>query len=359
MTEKKKRSFWKGYGIFLVILLLLVVAAFIAEWVILKNFQSSFSVEEKNEWLESQKAFEAYIDKMSYGSWTDLWFESNPESLDSRGDVLASMEQKLSSGVSYARAKNYTDEAPVYVVENEEGSIAEFTLAKDDSGNWQVISAKMRQEGKESGQIVVPSGTVVFCNGTELSDSYRIDSVSAFPFEAEYGSELKNPVLVETWEVTGQSGTPVMTAESPSGTEIIDDDGNPVLSVSVTDHREIKDKAREFFDAFFKYGMYGYYEVQANADATARLCRKDSQAYNYVYTTQNAFQNAPCWSVYVFNELTESPMIKWADNAYTIDFTYDVEATYRGNEKNFVSGTYRILVMDLGDGFEVCGIINH
>ena len=36
----------------------------------------------------------------------------------------------------------------------------------------------------------------------------------------------------------------------------------------------IKDVAREFFDMFFKYGMYGYYEVQANADATAKLCRE-------------------------------------------------------------------------------------
>ena len=359
MTEKKKISFWKGYGIFLIVLFLLVIAALIAFWFVLKNFQKDFNVEEKNEWLESQKAFEAYIDKMSYGSWTDLWFESNPESLDSRGDVLASMEQMLSSGISFARAKNYTDEAPVYVVENEEGSIAEFSLAKDDSGTWQVISAKMRQEGKESAQILAPTGAAVSCNGVELDDSYCVSSVSAFQFDNEYGSELRNPVLVQTWEVTGQSGKPVLTVQAPSGTEIIDDNGNPVLSVSVSEHKEIKDIARNFFDAFFKYGMYGYYEVQANADAAAKLCRKDSQAYNYVYTTQNAFQNAPCWSSYVFNELTESPMIKWADNAYTIDFVYDAEATYRGNEKNYVSGDYRILVMDLGDGFEVCGIINN
>ena len=359
MTDKKRSGFGKFYRIFLIVLLILVAAALAAVWFMLKNFQKSYSVEENNDWLESQNAFEAYIDKMSYGAWTDLWFESNPESLDSRGDVLAAMEQLLSSGISYARAKNYTDEAPVYVVENDEGSIAEFSLEKDASGNWQVVSARMRQEGKESAQIVVPSGTAVFCNGVELDDSYCVSAESAFPFADDYGTNLKNPVLVQTWEVTGQSGTPVMTAEAPSGTEIIDDNGNPVLGVRVSDYAQIKDTARKFFDAFFKYGMYGYFDVQANADAAARLCRKDSQAYNYVYTTQNAFQNAPCWSVYVFNELIESPMIKWAENAYTIDFTYDVEATYRGTEKNYVNGTYRILVMDLGDGFEVCGIINH
>ena len=199
----------------------------------------------------------------------------------------------------------------------------------------------------------------MYCNGVELKDSYCINSESVFPFESEYGNDLKNPVMVQTWEVTGQSGTPVMTVETPAGTEIIEDNGDPVLSVKVSDYKEIKDVAREFFDMFFKYGMYGYYEVQANADATAKLCREGSQARNYVYTIQNAFQNAPCWSVYVFNSMVESPMIKWADNAYTIDFTYDVEATYRGTEKNYVNGTYRILVMDLGNGFEVCGIMNH
>ncbi len=359
MTEKKRSGFRKFYGVFIIVLLILVIAALICVWTLLKNFQKSYSVEEKNDWLESQNAFEAYVDKMSYGEWTDLWFASNPESLDSRGDVMTAMEQMLSSGISYARAKDYTDEKPIYVVQNEEGSIAEFTLEKDDSGNWQVISAKVRREGKESAQILAPSGSRVFCNGVELDDTHCINSESVFPFAGEYGSDLKNPVLVQTWEITGQSETPVMTVEAPSGTEIIEDNGDPVLSVSASDYKEIKDAARKFFDAFFKYGMYGYYEVRENADAAARLCRKDSQAYNYIYTTQNAFENAPCWSVYVFNKLIESPMIKWADNAYTIDFEYDVEATYRGTEKNYVSGTYRVLVMDLGDGFEVCGIINH
>ena len=359
MTEKKSSGFRKFYVVFLIVLFVLVIIALAAVWFTLKNYQDEVKTVNTDEWIESQSAFEAYVDKMSYGSWTDLWFESNPESLDSRGDVLAAMEQMLSSGVSYARAKNYTDEAPVYVVENEEGSIAEFTMAKDAAGKWQVVSARMRQEGKESARIMVPSGTAVFCNGVELDDSYCIGSESVFPFEADYGSDLVDPVLVQTWEVTGQAEPPVLSAEAPAGTEILEENGSPVLSVNVSANSDIKDCARKFFDAFFKYGMYGYFDLQANADAAAHLCRKDSQAYRYVYTTQNAFQNAPCWSVYVFNSLIESPMIKWAENAYTIDFTYDVEATYRGTEKNYVNGTYRILVMDLGDGFEVCGIMNH
>ncbi len=359
MTETRKTGFRKFYGVFIIVLLILVIAALVAVWFVLRNFQDTVEEDEDDEWIASQAAFEAYIDKMSYGSWTDLWFESNPESFDSRGDVLAAMEQMLSSGVSYARAKSYTDEVPVYVVENDDGTIAEFTLEKDVSGNWQVISAKMRQSGTESAQIQAPTGSKVYCNGEELDASYCIASDSVFPFADEFGTALTDPVLVQTWEVTGQSSTPVLTADAPAGTTIIEENGAPVLEVSTADYQAIKDTARRFFDAFFKYGMYGYFDLQANADAAARLCRKDSQAYKYIYKTQNAFQNAPCWSVYVFNELIESPMIKWADNAYTLDFTYDVEATYRGTEKNYVNGTYRILVMDLGDGFEVCGIMNH
>ena len=124
------------------------------------------------------------------------------------------------------------------------------------------------------------------------------------------------------------------------------------------DYPEIKAAAEKFFNAFFKYGMYGYYDADMNAAACARLCRKDSQAYNYVYSTLNAYHNAPCGSNYFFNSLTEAPMIRWAENAYSLDFVYDAEATYAGREKNYVSGTYRILVMDRGDGFEVCGIVN-
>ncbi len=358
MTEKKRSGFGKAYGIFAAVLLVLVAAFLVTVWFVLKNYQAAVQSEEKSEWIDSQAAFEDYVKGMSYGDWTDLWFEANPESLDSRGDVLVRMEELLSSGVSFARAKSYTDEAPVYVVENGSGSVADFALRKDDSGTWQVVSASMRLRGTESARITAPSGCKVYCNGVELDDSHCSESGSAFFLQSEYGQLLTDPVSVVTWEITGQSGTPVLTAEAPAGTVIIEDKGMPVLSVDPEDYPEIKAAAEKFFNAFFKYGMYGYYDADMNAAACARLCRKDSQAYNYVYSTLNAFHNAPCWSNYFFNSLTEAPMIRWAENAYSLDFVYDAEATYAGREKNYVSGTYRILVMDLGDGFEVCGIVN-
>ena len=358
MIEKKRSGFGRAYGIFVIILLLLVAACLVTVWFLLKNYQESVQAENNSEWIDSQAAFEEYVEKMSYGDWSDLWLEANPESLDSRGDVLVKMEEILSDGVSYARAKSYTDETPVYVVENNEGSIAEFSLEKDDSGNWQVVSASMRLHGTESAQIEAPSGCKVYCNGIELDNTHSLETGSAFFLKNEYGDALVEPVSVLTWEITGQSGTPVLTAEAPAGCEIIDDKGLPVLSVDPNNYPEIKAAAEAFFHAFFKYGMYGYYDADINAAACARLGRKDSQAYNYIYTTLNAFHNAPCWSSYVFNNLTEAPMIKWAENAYSLDFEYDAEATYMGREKNYVSGKYRILVMDLGDGFQVCGIIN-
>ena len=358
MSEKKKSGFIRFYAIFLLFLLLIVIVALAAVWIFLRGYQDDVEAAVNDEWKASQEAFEAYIDHLNYDAWADMWFEANPESLDSRNDIKDIIKEKLSEGITFARAKNYTDTDPVYVVENGDGTLAEFSLAKDPSGSWQVVSSRMRIKGRESAQITVPSGTDVFCNEVKLDDSCCISSESVFPFGAEYESKLENPVMLQTWEVTGQAVKPVMTVQAPDGTEVIDDNGTQVLGVDVSAHSEIRDTAKAFFDAFIKYGMYGYYDLQANADATARLCRKDSQAYNYVYTTQNAFQNAPCWSVYVFNRLTESPMIKWADNAYTIDFEYDIEATYRGTDKNYVSGEYRILVMDLGDGFEVCGILN-
>ncbi len=358
MTEKRRPGFGRKYGIFVLILLLLVIAFLIAVWFFLKSFQQSVESESSSEWIDSQAAFENYVEKMSYGDWTDLWFDANPESMDSRGDLLVRMEEMLSNGVSYARAKNYTDDMPMYVVENSEGSIADFSLRKDDSGNWQVVSASMRLHGTESAQLTAPSGCQILCNGIELDESYCTTTESAFFMQNEYGYELVEPVQVLTWKVTGQAVTPVLSVVPPAGTDIIDDNGLPVLSVSIAEYDDIRKTARAFFDAFIKYGMYGYYDTQANAGAAARLCRKNSQAYDYIYSTLDAFKLAPCWSAYVFNELTESPMIKWADNAYSIDFKYDIEATYAGREKNYVSGTYRILVMDLGDGFEVCGIVN-
>ena len=358
MTEKRRSGFGRAYGVFVFILLVLLAAFLAVVWFLLKNFQDSVETEKRSEWIDSQAAFEDYVEKMSYGDWTDLWFESNPESLDPRGDILVRMEEMLSEGIQYARAKNYTDEIPVYVVENSDGSIAEFVLQKDSFGNWQVTSSSMRLHGNESAKITAPSGCRVYCNGIELDESYCIETDNAFYMQNEYGDALVDPVSVLTWEVTGQSVAPLLTAEAPAGAEIMDDKGMSVLSVNPDDYPEIKAIAEKFFNAFFKFGMYGYYDADMNAAAAAKLCRKDSQAYKLVYTSLNAAHNAPCWSLYVFNELTESPMIKWAENAYSLDFKYDVEATYAGRDKNYQSGTYRILVMDLGDGFEVCGIVN-
>ena len=358
MTEKKSTGFWKAFGIFVIIILILVTGFLVTVWYFLKGFQESVESENNSDWIDSQAAFEEYIGKMSYSDWSDLWFEANPESFDTREDMIASMEKLLSNNVSYARAKNYRDEVPVYVVENSEGTIAEFTLQKDPLGEWHVVSSHMRIRGKESAQLIVPSGCRVFCNGVELDDSHVVETSSAFFLQDRYGDYLVNPVSVQTWEVKGQYGTPVLTATAADGAEIMDDKGLPVLCVDSDDYPEIKAIAEKLFNAFFKFGMYGYYDADMNAAAAAKLCRKDSQATELIYTSLNAAHNAPCWSLYVFNELTEFPMIKWADNAYSLDFKYDVEATYAGRDKNYQSGTYRILVMDFGDGFEVCGIVN-
>ena len=358
MTKKRNR-FRRGYLIFLLILLVIVAASLTAVWLFLKNFQGQVESEGNvNEWLESQNAFEAYISRMTYSAWADMWYEANPDSFDSRGEVLESMEQVLADNTNYARGKNYTDEAPVYVIEGPSGTIAEFSMSKNSEGNWVVASSELKILGTESSTCKAPSGCIVKCNGVELDDSYCTEKVNVFPLSDKYGDDLNGAVAVCTWEVSGQLKTPVLEVISPDGYEI-EEDGvdTPVLTASIQKNAGIRDKAKVFFDAFIKYGMYGYWDLERTADAAAKLCRKDSQAYEYIYTSMNAFSNAPCYSVYE-SDIKEGPMIKWADNAYSIDFEYDTVATYMGSEKYYFDGEYRIFVMDLGDGFEVCGIIN-
>ena len=357
-SVKKGKTFGSRYRKFLLILVILCVIAFAAEWVVLKRFQGETETKtEEKPWVGSQKCFEDHVESLNADFWTDLWFSEHPECLDSRDDVKSIMEERLApENVTYARAKDYTQDNPVYVLENEDGALVSVSVEKIGDGDWKVKNTSFRMTGEKSATVTAPSGCTILCNGVELGTEYCTEEKEVFDLK-NYSEILNNPNNLLSWEVSGQLTEPEFEIVCPDGTELSEDkDGTPVL-ILTENSDQYTQMAMKFFDLFNKYGLYGYYDIQANADAAAALCEENSQAYNAIYSAFSELNLAPCHSVYT-TEKTVSPVTLWADNAFSIDVTYDTETVYHGDEYDYFSGAYRIIMVDTGNGYKVHGVLN-
>lgn len=364
MKDKKFSLFFKRY---LTVLLIILVLGLIAVWAILSFFQKNHDSDEGEEaWVLSQNAFENYVSEMTPEDWALIWEKQHPDCLDTHETVLSVMSEMFSDNVYYAKDRDYTDESPDYYIvgvfnngndgQESAKTLAKVSLIRVSETEWQISDTEMLLEGDIEASVAAPSGCTVLFNGKELDASY-ISSVEDRFFLEEYEANLVNAVKLETWTATGLFTEPEISVVPPDGTDLFEsDDGETVLVQSHADEALCK-KADEFFDAYNKYGLYGYYDKEINMRTAASHCKEGSQAYNLIYDSLEAIKLAPCHSVYTTNK-DMGPVIVWADNAVSIDITYDTETTYGANEKDYFSGTYRILMIDFGDGYEICGFVN-
>lgn len=355
----KLSSFAKKYSIFLLILFLLVFAVLGIIWLLMKNYQGNFQeADTRQEWLLSQTAFEEYVARMNLDDWVDLWYSTYPDSFDLENDVKSILEQRLAVNTNYARAKGYSDDAPVYVIEDDSGAIAEFSLEKDASDAWIVSSAVMRMSGSEKGSVCVPSNCTVLCGNTVLDESYVSDTQSCYSMESSFGSDVSSPVCLLTYTVTNQLTAPVFTVNAPDGCELSTDrNGNPVV-VKLTATDVVVDECLRFFDDYMYYCMLGYFNADINAKAAAAHCRVDSQAQSIIFASVHDMSAAaPCYSNYT-SDVSAGSVLVWADNALSVDISYYAEGYYQLQDPYIQDGVLRVHLIDYGNGYEICGIEN-
>lgn len=363
MSRKKMRStarFWKGFIKFVLICVFLLALMFAGEFFVLKGFQKNYEKTEAEkyvpEWPASQQAFEDYVGTLTAADWARLWKETHPDCFDGDGALAEIMQAKfLNGGISFARAADYSDEAPAYVVENAEESLAELRLEKSLTGEWSVTGCEFRFSGDKSAELVLPSGCSVFCNGTLLEDRFH-DEGSDNYYVKQQIDDIQNRTLWYTWKVEGQLTEPELTYEAPEGKEFYtNDQGLLTVALPEGEEQELYDKANAFFEDFHHYVMYGYFSNKTLAAQAAKHTRAKSQAYTSVYDAYDAIKHAPCYGEYK-NDLTLSPIMVWGDNALSLDIGYHTDAMHRGEVTPF-DGVYKLLFLDYGEGYELCGLL--
>ena len=328
-------------------------------WLVMKNYQESFQeTDSHQEWLLSQTAFEEYVNGMEADDWVDLWYNTYPDSLDIKADVKEILTNRLFGDTNFARAKEYSDEAPVYVIEDENGAIADFSLEKDENDNWMVTASTMKMIGTEANSITAPSNCTVVCGETILDESYLTDSQHYYSMESSFSSDVTAPVTLLTYTVTGQLTPPVFTVNPPDNSELSEDYNGKPVTVKLSGTDEVIKQCLGFFDDYMYYCMLGYYDAENHAKTAASHCRENSQAQDIIFASiRDMHAAAPCYSNYTSDVSTGSVII-WADNALSVDVIFNVVGYYQNQEPYIQNGILRVHIVDYGNGYEICGIEN-
>ena len=175
MTERKTKS-GNALKIYIFIILAMAVLGLCALWIFLGHYDNEseqVSTEKAEITNKKLETFQTFFNSTTPEYWTDLWFETHPESLDNADDVREYMQQHFfAEDTSCWRSVKSTAETPVYVIKNNDQTLAEVILEKTSDGNWSVAKPVFQIVGDQEKSMTVPSDCIVRCNGEILGEEW-------------------------------------------------------------------------------------------------------------------------------------------------------------------------------------------
>lgn len=132
--------------------------------------------------------------------------------------------------LSYKKSgKEYTEEAPVYLIQAEEKNVARVTLKKTGQTTshgfpvWEIAGTEpLTGELKTQGvKIFVPEGTVPMVNGIAVPESYKTGSLTEIDDLKGAYKFLEGLPKLEEYHVSGLYKKPVITAEDGMGNALL------------------------------------------------------------------------------------------------------------------------------------------
>ena len=371
MSRNKRNSgFRKGFGIYMTILALLCVAALTALWVILSRFQAGedakLAAEAEKEAQAAyeldvkrapQRAFESFLETMTAEYWTEQWFEQNPDSFDNAEKVTEYMGQVFfGENLNYWKAEEYTEEAPAYIIKNGDEELAVLTFGGSEL-DWSVSEVDMRLKGKEEASLEVPENCTVYCNGTALAERFATESGSHFAEEGmeEMDELLTEPVLWNTYTVSGQLFAPQLTAEAPADcTLVTDEEGFSFYILSAQEAEPYQAQAETFAEKVLHFYMMGQNNPYVNAHNVKLLAMQNSQVWKLMESAAEGVSWNTSYPHYT-HIVEAGNVIRWAENCLSVDVKYHAEGTAE-DYTNIEDGTYRVFFLDKGAGFGIYGL---
>lgn len=354
---KRRRTVFKTFLlVYLVILGLCTAYLQIRLWVYLDQSQSAMDqaeAEEKALFQAPQLAFERWRDEQTAEDWLERWYAvSPPNDMEPREWLTGYLDRLFSPEDSQAyKDRSYSAAAPVYLIKNGDQSLARVSLTGQGL-NWTVSDVELLMDGGKTAVVTVPNSCSVTFNGKPLDASLRQPAESLMQYDL-LRDELETPVTWVSYTVEGLLAEPEVTVTPPDGFELMQNDDGAYLLTLASDGGDYADRAVSFVRAFLNYYMNGYHNTWYNRSTVLAFLREDTQAYQEVMDTYDSVS----WASYYLNIDTSKTyagdVIVWANNCFSIDVTYDADATMMGEAVDYANATMRVYYMKSGDGFYI------
>ena len=325
-------------------------------WLYLDHSQTQMEQEAANKkalFQAPQLAFEQWWDEQTGEDWAALCSSGQVSPVESRERVTDYLASLFSPGSAQAyKDASFTSQAPVYLIKNGDLPLARVALSGQDL-DWYVSNVEMLLSADRSVTVTVPASCTVSFNGIQLDEQYRQPAESILQYEP-VKSQLKTPVTWVDYTVDGLLAEPVIAVTPPEGFETIqDDDGNYLITLPEDNTGSYPLQSVKFVRAFLNYYMNGYHNTWNNLYSVLAYLDEGTQAYEDVEHTYSSVSFA---SYYLDIDTTKTQagnVIVWADNCFSVDVTYDADATMMGEPVDYANATMRVYYMKSGDGFYI------
>jgi hypothetical protein len=354
MTKEKGT---KGLAIYLFVLLALAVLLLCALWIFLGRYEINIAGPDIDEAdavsIDNPKreAFESFFLSTTPEYWADQWFRISSSGLDDYDSVVEYMDELFfSPETSCWRSIKSTAESPVYVIKNGERALAEVSLSKGRDTAWVAEEPVLLLQGEKEKSLLAPADCSVRCNGMLLSKDYIEKSGEDLFFIDEYKEIRENPVYWNAWKVSGLLLDPVMTVAASDETAIKETDSDVYSRLCASDITEkYTPKVNDFAEKLIYFFMNGSNLTAYNAKKVLNCIREGSQAEDAIRSIVRGVYLNTYYEEYTL-DYTCGPFIQWADNCISATVSYSIPDVEEG-----LFGEIRVLLVDYGRGFEICG----
>lgn len=360
------RTVKRIYLFYVILLVLAAVVTLFILWGKLEGYQEDREkAAEEVEFREKEQrapqlAFEEYARNIDTAWWAEQYIKEHEAqgkpALESREQVEAYFQEKLAGReLQRFKASDWSITHPVYVVRAEGIDDVRATIEMAGASlSWKVSDVHIEAAGDHGGEIEAPAGSVVFCNGVPLDESYITGSGEApFPFTA-YKDQLSGSTQWSTYTVDGLLAEPELTCDAED-MDFSEADQCLVKRLSGDEAARLISKSKDFLHSYLYYVTGGGGASGERIGACLNQVHRGSDAYDRIAASSSSIKWTVTYSNLEINYIAEEAPIIWADNARSVDLIYHAYASTGGGRQDYSGADlrFRVLFLNQGNGWEI------
>ena len=333
---KKRSYFWKIY----IGLVIFAVAAFSAVLILLWNFLAAYEKSQSDTYVSQ------IVDKLNNDDYSSIetYLKIQTSEFDSEAEVLsATKAQYTGSSWTYSKYSNeYSKDRPVYQLKYNDKRVGLIYLNKSEETG--AFNTPVWKVGEVTGIVMdsitytidVPTGSKVYVNGRELSDSYQVGE----PFVSDNLGNVVNYIEAPTmtrYEINNIYSSVSCRAIGPvMGNELAVDEQND--NSIIFSYEYDADLAASVEDRIITISenYANYVTDDVGFSAVSPYIVKSSYAYSYLqYVAQTNIWFASHDSA-VFEDMRVYNYQMYTDDCFSCEVSFNqIINVYGVGEKNF------------------------